>query len=91
MFTMIAAAALAAATAPAAPNADAQAPKAQTGQMSGIDHSKMDHSKMSGMDMSKMDHSKMSSCCKKDAAGKMECSMPDKAGAASGHQGHSGQ
>ena len=78
MFTMIAAAALAAATAPAAPNADAQAPKAQTGQMSGMDHSKMDHSKMS-------------SCCKKDAAGKMECSMPDKAGAASGHQGHSGQ
>lgn len=80
MFTMIAAAALAAASAPTAPTADAQAPKPQSGQMSGMDHSKMDHSKMSGD----------CDCCKKGADGKMECSMPKKADASSGQQGHTG-
>lgn len=79
MFTMIVAAAMAAAPTPVARNADAQAPKTQMGQMPGMDMSKMDHSKMSD------------GCCKKNAAGKMECAMPNKAGAASGHQGHSGQ
>ena len=81
---MMIAAALAAAPAPATPVADAHAQHMQMGQTSGMDMSKMDHSKM--------DHSKMSDgCCKKGADGKMECSMPQKAGTASGHQGHSGQ
>ena len=78
MLTMIAAAALAAAPTPAA-NDHAQ--HMQMGQMSGMDMSQMDHGKT--------DHSKMADCCKHGANGKMECSMPDKAGAASAHQGHS--
>ena len=83
MLTIIAAAALAAAPAPATPVADAHA-QHQMGQMPGMDMSKMDHSKM--------DHSKMSDgCCKKGADGKMECSMPKEPGTASAHQGHSGQ
>ena len=46
--------------------------------MSKMDHSKMDHPMMSGMDMSKMDHSKMIA----------SCHMPAADGSASAHNGH---
>lgn len=80
MFTMIAAAALAA----QAPGTTATVAPASQTPMGQMDHSKMDHSKM--------DHSKMGQkgdgCCKKAADGKMECSMP--ARTPSGQQNHSG-
>ncbi|HXH51944.1 MAG TPA: hypothetical protein VNH53_00745 [Sphingomicrobium sp.] len=85
MLTIMTAMALAAAAQPAA-TARAANPHAQHMQAGQMDHSKMDHSKM--------DHSKMGQhgdgCCKKGADGKMECTMPNKAGASSDHQGNSG-
>lgn len=81
MLTIIAAAALGAAQAPATPAAHVHPQQTPAGQAPAADKSGMDHSKM--------DHSKMG-CCKHTADGKMECTMPGKAGAAPGHQGHSG-
>ena len=77
MLTMIAAAALAAHP-PAATRTAAPASQMPAAQ---IDHSKLDHSKMG---------QKGDGCCKKGADGKMDCSMPAKAGTPSGQQGHSG-
>lgn len=81
MLTIMTAMALAAAAQPpaAAPAANPHAQHTQTGQM---DHSKMGHSNMA-------QHG--DGCCKKGADGKMECTMPTKAGAGSTHQGHSGR
>lgn len=79
MISMIFAAALAAAQ--AAPAAPAN-PHAQHGQSGQMDQSKMDHSQ-------KGDGSE--GCCKKDADGKMKCTMQHKPAGDSAHQGHKGQ
>jgi hypothetical protein len=84
MITFITAMAAAAAAQTAQPAP--ASPQAQHMPMGQMDHSKMDHSRM--------DHSKMAQhgdgCCKQGADGKMECSMPAKAGSGSAHHGHSG-
>lgn len=86
MLTIVTALALGAAaqTALAAP---ATHPHAQHAHTSQLDHSKMDHSSMGHPNMAQHGDG----CCKQGADGKMECAMPNKAGAGSSHQGHSGQ
>lgn len=85
MLTTLTAMALGAAAqaGPTAPTPNTHAQHPQTGQ---ADHSQMDHSKMGLSNMAQ--HG--GGCCKQGADGKMECAMPNKAGASSAQQGHSG-